>query len=65
VVVHPAIEQAAAKWTETPSMRDAVNLTFVRDVVGGRTVGRATIVSPASHGWPLGGGLHVMAVDEL
>ena len=46
-------------------MRDAVNLTFVRDVVGPGAVGRATIVGPASHGWPLGAGIHVMAANEL
>lgn len=54
-----------AKWTETPTMRDAVNLTFVRDVVGTRAVGRAAIISPAPHGWPLGAGIHVMAANEI
>jgi hypothetical protein len=59
------LELFEAKWTETPSLRDAVNLAFVRDVVGSRTVARAAIVARAAHGWPLGDGIHVMTADDL
>jgi predicted AAA+ superfamily ATPase len=59
------LELFEAKWTEVPTERDAINLTFVRNVVGAAAITRAAIVCRAAHGWPLGGGIQAMAATDL
>ena len=59
------VELFEAKWGEIPNVRDAVNLEFVRAILGPRAVSKAAIVCRAAHTWPLGPGLHAMPVAEL
>jgi uncharacterized protein len=59
------LELVEAKWTETPTARDAVNLRFVRDVAGVGPIARSAIVCRAAHGWPIGDGIQAMAASEL
>src|SRR5438552_12434709 len=47
------VELFEAKWTELPSATDAVNLEFVRNVVGKSLVVRSGIVCRASNSFPL------------
>lgn len=54
-----------AKWTEVPGASDAVNLDFVRRVVGNRHVASASVVCRAAHGFPLTVDTRVVPVSEL
>jgi predicted AAA+ superfamily ATPase len=54
-----------AKWTEVPAASDAVNLDFVRRVVGQRHVASASVVCRAAHGLPLTTDTRVVPVSEL
>ena len=59
------VELFEAKWSEIPTVRDAVNLQFVRGILGPRAVSKAAIVCRAAHAWPLAPGLHAMPVSEV
>lgn len=59
------LELFEAKWSEIPTVRDAVNLAFVRDVLGPKAVSKAAIVCRADHPWPLAPGLHALPASEL
>jgi hypothetical protein len=59
------LELLEAKWTEAPSVSDAVNLEFVRRTVGATRISAGGIVCRARHGYPLGEDLRVVSVAEL
>jgi predicted AAA+ superfamily ATPase len=59
------VELFEAKWTELPSTGDAVNLGFVRDIVGkSRTIGGA-VVCRAPNGFRLDNGFRAMPVGDI
>lgn len=47
------LELLEAKYTELPSAGDTVNLRFVRDVVGPRTVGGCLVVCKTPNPFPM------------
>lgn len=59
------LELLEAKWTELPTASDAVNLAFVRKVVGRSHVSAGTIVCRAPHGFPLGDGFRAQPAADL
>jgi predicted AAA+ superfamily ATPase len=65
VEVGGRLELLEAKWTEAPSVSDAVNLEFVRRTVEPTTVSGSGIVCRARHGYPLGEDLRVVSIAEL
>ena len=54
-----------AKWTELPFAADAVNLEFVRNVVGKPRVMSSAIVCRARNAFPLSNGLRGLSVADL
>ena len=50
------LELFEAKWTELAAPADAVNLAFVRDVVGKTRVASGAVVCRARNGYPLSNG---------
>ncbi|MND01136.1 hypothetical protein D3C83_200030 [compost metagenome] len=59
------LEIFEAKWSELPTAADAVNLEFVRNVIGKPPVVRGSIVCRAPHGFPLPRGFRALPVTEL
>jgi uncharacterized protein len=59
------LELFEAKWSELPDASDAVNLDFVRRVVGKARVTRGAIVCRAPNSFPLANGFRVLPVSEL
>ncbi len=59
------VEILEAKWTELPSKADAVNLSYLRDVVGPARVAALAVISRGPHSFPLGDGRRVLSVDDL
>jgi uncharacterized protein len=59
------LEMFEAKWAEVPAVSDAVNLEFVRSVVGKAKIASATIVCRAANGFPLAEGVRALPVSEL
>ncbi len=59
------VELFEAKWSEIPTVRDAVNLEFVRGILGPSTVSKAAIVCRAAHAFPLAPGLQALPASEL
>jgi len=59
------LELLEAKWTELPSEADAVNLEFVRSVVGKPKVAVGAVVCRARHSYPLPRGLKALSVTDL
>lgn len=59
------LELLEAKWTEIPMATDAVNLEYVRRVVGPACVSAASIVCRTPHGFPIDGGFRALPVGEL
>ena len=59
------LELFEAKWTELPSVTDAVNLEFVRKVVGKSRVASGAIISRTPNSFPLCNGFRVLPVSEL
>lgn len=59
------LELLEAKWNELPSESDAVNIEFVRKVVGKARVSSGEIVSRAPNSFPLANGLRAVTVSEL
>ncbi len=54
-----------AKWTELPTDSDAVNLEFVRKVMGRAKVVSAAVVSRTPDSFPIAPGLRALPVSEL
>lgn len=54
-----------AKWTEVPTATDAVNLDFVRSLVGKSRIAGGAIVCRAANRFPLSNGFHAWPVSEL
>jgi len=59
------LELMEAKWTELPAASDAVNLAFVRHVVGKAFVSDGAIVCRTPSGYPLGNGFKAVSAAEL
>ena len=59
------LELFEAKWHEVPTTGDAVNLDFVRNVVGKSRIVGSAIVCRVAHGFPLPNGSRAMPVVEL
>ena len=59
------LELYEAKGTELPSQRDAVNLRFVRDVVGARRVVSGGVVCRTRASHPLADGMRAVSVEDL
>jgi uncharacterized protein len=59
------LELFEAKWTELPANKDAVNLEFVRKVVGQSRLAGGAIICRAPNGFPLPNGFRVLPVAEL
>jgi predicted AAA+ superfamily ATPase len=59
------LELLEAKWTELPVASDAVNLDFVRKVVGRARVSGGGIVCRTRSGYPLGNGFRAASASEL
>ena len=59
------LELLEAKWTEVPAAGDAVNLEFVKKVVGPSRISGGAVVCRAANRFPLGPGLWARPVTEL
>jgi len=59
------LELFEAKWTEVPAASDAVNLDFVRNVVGKSRIAGGAIICRASNSFPIADGLRALPVAEL
>jgi hypothetical protein len=59
------LELFEAKWTELPAASDAVNLEFVRKVVGKARVTSGSVVCRSPNTFPLDGGFRALPVDDL
>jgi hypothetical protein len=59
------LELFEAKWTELADVGDAVNLDFVRNVVGKSRVAAGAIVCRTPNGFPLGSRFRALPVTEL
>lgn len=59
------VELYEAKWTELPAPGDAVNLEFVRDVLGHRTVAGGGVVSRSRASVPLTHAFRTVAPEDL
>ncbi|MBZ5523475.1 MAG: ATP-binding protein [Acidobacteriia bacterium] len=59
------LELFEAKWTEMPSGSEAVNLEFVRDVVGKSRIAGGAVVCRAPNSFPLPNGFRAVPVTEL
>lgn len=59
------LELFEAKWTELPSESDAINLDFVRKVVGKARVISGAVVARTRNSFPLRGGFRALPVFEL
>jgi hypothetical protein len=59
------LELFEAKWSEVPTNSDAVNLEFVRNVVGKSRVAAGAIVCRTEHSFPLAHGFRALPVNEL
>ncbi len=59
------IELFEAKWTELPTVSDAANLRFVREVVGKSRIAGGAIVCRARNSFPLAGGFRAMPAEDM
>jgi hypothetical protein len=59
------LELFEAKWAEVPAAGDAVNLDFVRNVVGKSRMAGGAIISRTANSFPLANGFRVLPVTEL
>lgn len=59
------LELFEAKWIELPTERDAMNLGFVRQVVGTGKVTTGAVVSRTPNSFPLGDGFRALPVSEF
>ena len=59
------LELFEAKWTELPAAGDAVNLAFVRDVVGKSRMAGGAVVCRAPDSFPLSNRLQALALADF
>jgi predicted AAA+ superfamily ATPase len=59
------IELFEAKWTEVPDAGDAINLDFVRNVMGKSRVVAGSVVSRTANSFPFATGFRAIPVTEL
>jgi hypothetical protein len=59
------LELYEAKWTELPAVGDAVNLAFVRGIVGKARVVRAAVICRAPGSYPMAEGVRALPVSDL
>lgn len=59
------LELFEAKWTEVPTAGDAVNLEFVRNIVGKARTASGSVICRSSNSFPLGNGFRALPVAEL
>jgi len=59
------LELLETKWTEVPTASDAVNLDFVRNVVGKSRIASRAIICRTSNSFPIAEGLRALPVMEL
>jgi predicted AAA+ superfamily ATPase len=59
------LELFEAKWAEIPAAGDAVNLDFVRNVVGKSRIIGGAIVCRAANSYPLADGVRALSVVDL
>jgi uncharacterized protein len=59
------LEFFEAKWTEVPTAADAVNLEFVRNVVGKSRIAAGGVISRTLNSYPLSNGFRAIQVTEL
>jgi len=59
------LELYEAKWTELPTDSDAVNIDFVRSIVGKSRVASGVVASRTPNSFPLGNGFRALPVTEL
>jgi predicted AAA+ superfamily ATPase len=59
------LELFEAKWSEVPEANDAVNLEYVRNVVGKSRISGGAVVCRAANSYPLENGFKVLPVTEL
>jgi len=59
------VELFEAKWTELPDAGDAINLDFVRNVMGKSRVAAGAVVSRTPNSFPLSTGFRAVPVTEL
>lgn len=59
------VELFESKWTELPSAEEAVNLEFVRNVMGNSRVAGGGIVCRARNSFPLSGGFRALPAIEI
>jgi hypothetical protein len=58
------LELLEAKFTELPTARDAVNLRFVRDIVGAKTVGDCVVVCRTPNPFPMSDGVRAASPGD-
>ncbi len=59
------VELFEAKWTELPAAGDAVNLSFVRDVVGKSRITGGAVVCRAPNSFLLSNGFRAMSIADF
>ena len=59
------LELFEAKWTEVPAASDAVNLNFVRSVLGKARIAGGAVICRTSNSFPMADGLRALSVTEL
>jgi len=59
------LELFEAKWTELPAGRDAMNLNFMREIVGRSSVASGAVVCRTSNSFPLTDGFRALPVSDL
>jgi uncharacterized protein len=59
------LELFEAKWTELPAASDAVNLDFVRNVVGKSRIASSAIICRTPNSFPIADGLRALPITEL
>jgi hypothetical protein len=59
------LELFEAKWTEVPTANDAVNLEFVRNVMGKSRIADGAVISRTPNSYPLADGFRAKPVTEL
>jgi uncharacterized protein len=59
------LELFEAKWSEAPDARDAVNLVYLRNLIGKSHYAGGFLLCRAAHSYPLGDGFRALQVAEI
>jgi predicted AAA+ superfamily ATPase len=59
------VELYEAKWTELPALSDAVNLKFLRQILGDARYASGAVVSRARNSYPIDHGFRALTVTDL